>query len=194
MACSTLYDGYYAGMRDDSQYTWKEGKADIGLDPKLAEDIFNVCVAKRGTPEQQKIGLKAEVLKREYISMEVIGITFPNTEDPRLPEDDPEAPKNKHCRDLTALGRLQVKTWVPEQDEDESAIVLPQNEEETFEIWLEKSILQYCFLGMHMEARVHQLSTGLVFIDSVTGVMTSFFLRLDTPDTKSADESDDGFD
>lgn len=66
---------------------------------------------------------------------------------------------------LNALGRLLVKVWVPEGPEQQE---LPETNLDEFEIWLEMEALQYCFVGMHIEAKVHTMSSGIIWIDSVT--------------------------
>lgn len=66
---------------------------------------------------------------------------------------------------LNALGRLLVKVWVPEGPEEQETL---ETELDEFEIWLEMEVLQYCFVGMHLEAKVHTMNSGIIWIDSVT--------------------------
>lgn len=66
---------------------------------------------------------------------------------------------------LNALGRLLVKVWVPEGPEEQEAL---DTELDEFEILLEMEVLQYCFVGMHLEAKMHTMNSGIIWIDSVT--------------------------
>lgn len=194
MACSTLYDGYYSGIKDES-LTWSGGAySDIGLTGSEAVQIVKACLEKRGTAWQIKTGPRMKVLKAEYLSLEVIGIVFAGTSGVKkpLPEhiqkdidegvikldpniDEPAAvnvsKKGYEPEGLNALGKLLVKVWCPEGPEETE---WPETDLDEFEIWLEMEILQYCFVGMHLEAKVHTMSNGIMWIDSVTVSTPSF--------------------
>lgn len=187
MACSTLFGGYYEGMRDDSKYTWNSNIAtDVGLEPQVAHDIYTAGLAKRGTQAQKEAGVNAKVVKREFISMEVTGIILPTFDGDTVFEDAPSKdapvpPEAKYCRGLESLGRLKVKTWIPAEDEDAPGVhaaKIPDEPEREFEILLERQTLQFCFLGMHLDAKVHTLDSGLLFIDSVTVSATYMIYRV----------------
>jgi hypothetical protein len=167
MACSTIYDGFYAGIGDTDK-TWDVGlDKEAGLNEKLAKELIPVALSKRGTPEQQAKGLNREVVKRDYMSLEVVEVVMPPS-DPRLNKDDDKTlPENKFFRGTQALGCLKVKPWIPEDPLVEH-YELPEEQCEVLEIWLEKTVLQFCFVGMHLEARVHRFDDGIIFIDSVT--------------------------
>lgn len=177
MACSTLFGGHYAGMKDETQ-TWDTLTPPIGLTNKEATDIFNACVQARGTSDQKEAGLNVEITKAEYMGMEVIGIIFPNLERKRGKDEakaeEPEGSKANanennnptakpyEVTGLKALGRLLVKPWTPDDE------LPPETDLVEFDIWLELEVLQFCFTGMHLEAKVHRLSSGIFWIDSVT--------------------------
>ncbi|KAH0605537.1 uncharacterized protein H6S33_004759 [Morchella sextelata] len=211
MACSTLYGGYYAGIKDES-LTWSGGAySDIGLTDFEAIQIVKACLGKRGTALQIETGPRMKLLKGEYLSLEVIGIVLAGTGgvkkplpehiqkdidegviQPRSNIDEPIAadPSKKGYEPvgLNALGKLLVKVWCPEGPEESE---WPETDLDEFEIWLEMETLQYCFVGMHLEAKVHTMSNGVIWIDSVTGVQCSFYLHLDSPDKEiSEDEFD----
>ncbi|KAH8154892.1 uncharacterized protein LAJ45_01424 [Morchella importuna] len=210
MACSTLYDGYYSGIKDES-LTWSGGAhSDIGLTDFEAVQIVKACLEKRGAALQIETGPRMKLLKAEYLSLEVIGIVFAGTSGVKkpLPEhiqkdidegvikprpdiDEPIAvdisKKKYEPVGLNALGKLLVKVWCPEGPEETE---WPDTDLDEFEIWLEMEVLQYCFVGMHLEAKVHTMSNGIIWIDSVTGVQCSFYLQLDSPDKESEDEFD----
>ncbi|KAA8904995.1 Argonaute complex, subunit Arb1 [Sphaerosporella brunnea] len=192
MACSTIYDGLYAGIGDTDK-TWEVGvDQEAGLDEKLAKELILVALSKRGTPEQQAKGLTRKVVRRDYMSLEVVEVIL-SPPDPGLSgESGKTLPESKFFRGTQALGSIKVKPWIPE-DPLAEYYELPQEQCQILEIWLEKAILQYCFVGMHLEARVHRFDDGLNFIDSVTSVLCSFFLRLENPINDDKD-SDDEYD
>ncbi|PUU75857.1 Argonaute complex, subunit Arb1 [Tuber borchii] len=203
MACSTLFGGHYAGMKDETQ-TWDTLTPPIGLTIKEATDIFNACVQARGTSEQKEAGLNVEITKAEYMGMEVIGIIFPNLERKRgkdeVKAEEPEGSKANanengnptakpyEATGLKALGRLLVKPWTPDDE------LPPETDLVEFDIWIELEVLQFCFTGMHLEAKVHRLSSGIFWIDSVTAVQCSFYIQLDPPEKAGDNASDDEFD
>ncbi|KAF8532900.1 Argonaute complex, subunit Arb1 [Trichophaea hybrida] len=191
MACSTIYEGFYSGVGEQSK-TWDVGKDQLaGLDEKTARELVTVALLKRGSPENQQNGLTRKVLRRDYMSLEVTEV-IQGSSDPKLlgNDSDKSLSENKYFCRLQSLGKLKVKSWIPE-DPLEGKHVLTEDQVEELEIWLEKSILQFCFVGMHLETRVHRYDDGLVFIDNVTGVMCSFYLRLENPITDEKDSDDD---
>ncbi|KAL7267400.1 hypothetical protein RUND412_010017 [Rhizina undulata] len=180
-ACSTLFQGFYAGMRDDS-YTWDSGPAAaIGLTEEEAKKIYLSGLSERGTAIQQERGINVKVISREFLSLEVVDIIFPGRE---------TEGGTGLGRGVKALGKLILKVWVPEGDE------WPETQLDEFEIWLEKEVLQWTFVGMKMEARVHCLSSGVIWIDNVTAVKCSFYLHVESPVKSDLKESeiDDDFD
>jgi hypothetical protein len=174
MACSTLWDGYYAGMRVENQ-TWEDdSKVDqsVGLTTSQAKEIFNACVARRGTAAQKEIGLDTKVIRADYIGMEVTAVIYP-TQDRDKPSE-PEVGEKEEGYDPTgmnALGKLIVKVWAPEGQE------VPQTDLTEFEIWLEMDTLQFCFVGMHVEAKVHTLGSGIIWIDNITVGSPPFLMQ-----------------
>ena len=169
MACSTIYDGFYAGVEDPGK-TWDDrpdpGRV-AGFDDATAREIVTAALSKRGTPEQQANGLNRQRARKDYMSLEVTEVT------PAAPETvgetaDPTLPENKYFRRTQALGKLRVKTWHPEDPAEDPDDVQEYLQPREFDIWLEKIAYQYCFVGMHLEACVHTMDDGLVFIDTVT--------------------------
>lgn len=166
MACSTLYDGFYAGMRSDAE-VWDDITLSqpVGLTPRQATEIFNACVEKRGTAKQKEIGLDARVVKAEYLGMEVTGVILPSQEKAEEKDREDEEDSEEGGYNPTgpkALGKLLVKVWVAEGQ------TRPDTDLDEFEIWLDTDALQFCFVGMHIEAKVHRLSSGIIWIDNVT--------------------------
>ena len=166
MACSTIYGGWYEGIGDTM--AWKSPiNRDVGYDQETAKQLVSVGVSKIGSPDQKAHGIDREVVRRDYMSLEVIKILMPEPE-PAYPDgEDKLLPENKYFRRSQTLGKLIAKPWIPEDPLDEDRELLADQHEE-IEIVLEKGLLQFCFTGMHLEARVHRCDDGLVFIDSVT--------------------------
>lgn len=237
MACSTLFGGYYMGMQDDT-LTWDAGLAsDVGLSNAKAESIFNASLEKRGTAFQKEMGKRTTLVKGEFLAVEVTGIVFAGTSGVKKPlpkeieaeitaleeaeqrigesstakkstveTEKKKEPLKYNDTGLNSLGRLLVKVWVPDGPEEQET---PETELDEFEIWLEMEVLQYCFVGMHIEAKVHIMNSGIIWIDSVTvssnlsnwvedlltpmrkqAVQCSFYLHLDSPGGASEDDSD----
>lgn len=172
-------------MKDET-LTWNAGPAaDVGLTNAEAAEIFNVSLEKRGSAFQKELGTRVKLLKAEFLALEVKEIIFAGTSGVKKPlpkaiQDDIDSgviagsekkeaektnPGGYDDTGLNALGRLLVKVWVPEGPEDQE---IPDTDLDEFEIWLEMEALQYCFVGMHIEAKVHSMSSGLIWIDSVT--------------------------
>lgn len=165
-ACSTIYGGFYEGVGDTDK-TWKVPINRVaGYDEKTAKDLVTVAINKRGAPEQKAHGLERTVVRRDFMSLEVTEIILPVSE-VESKDEDKTLPENKYFKKTQALGVIKVKPWLPEDPLVEYQ-ELPKDQQEEFEIVLEKVVLQYCFLGMHLEARVHRCDDGLLFIDSVT--------------------------
>ena len=171
MACSTLYDGAYAGIYDP-EATWDDSSRalEAGLDPRVAKEMVLAGINRRGTPEQIAKGLDRTLTKfKHYLSLEVLEVVMPGP-DPPLPENaDMSLPDNKYFRNTQALGYLKVTPWVPEEPFKEDQLDVEKHLRGLeIIIWLEKICLQYCFPRMHLEAKVHKFDDGLIFIDSIT--------------------------
>jgi hypothetical protein len=168
-ACSTIFGGVFEGIYSGPEITWVQNESleETGFSEFEAKEIVLVALSKRGADKQQKIGLNRKVIQRNFMSLEVTDVIIPERERNVVEDEDKDLPQNKHFRDMHTLGLLKLKPWIPEDPLDNTAPVIPDNEQGKLEVWLEKSILQYCFVGMHLETRVHTFEDGLVFIDSV---------------------------
>jgi hypothetical protein len=180
-ACSTIFDGFYRDIYSGPENTWNEADSkQAGLPDNIAKEMVSVALSKRGTAEQRENGCHRKVLRRDYMSLEVTEVILPERE--RISKtDDKNLPENKYFRGVNALGILRVKPWVPEDPYEDEPPVLPPDQQDELEFWLEKSILQYCFVGMHLETRVYRFKDGLNYIDSVT---VSIFLINPPPPIK----------
>jgi len=179
-ACSTLYGGAYAGMCDP-EATWDDVPRPImaGLDPDIAKKLVVVGLSRLGTPEQISRGLDRKVTSfKHFLSLEVLEVVMPDPS-PVLPENaDTSLPENKYFRNLQALGYINATAWTPHEPfEDDPPEIEDHLRGLEIIIWLEKICLQYCFPGMHIEAKVHRFDDGVIFIDSVTVRVPPILLR-----------------
>jgi hypothetical protein len=164
-ACSTTYGGFFEGIYDGPPADiWKEGDGakHPGVPDCIAKDLISTALSKYGNTKQQSRGLIRKAISRDYISPEVTQIDIPDL------EPGPINVKHKYCCGLYALGRLKAKPWIPEDPYGDEPPIISENKHDELEIFLEKSILQYCFVGMHLEARVHKFDDGFTFMDCVT--------------------------
>src|SRR5688572_5850391 len=92
MACSTIYDGSYAGVYTSEDLTWDDDSEKsistrtAGLSDAEARDIIRVALLRCGTAKQQETGVDREIESREYMNLEVSGVKMPSYEQPPVPE------------------------------------------------------------------------------------------------------------
>jgi hypothetical protein len=167
----------------------KEGMsiAELGIRDEEARIIFTTGVGIIGTEEQfEKLATKTfKVLRNVLTNLEVIKIQ-PPTELTKTSY----AVHSKHVQhklgSLEPLGKLICKTchtedcdeWDLPKDKYPNRKPKPANSGEIYEFWIEQSVLEECFVGMKMEARVLVLDGGLAILDAHNEVMCSFFTWL----------------
>ncbi|KAI5795574.1 Argonaute siRNA chaperone complex subunit Arb1-domain-containing protein [Geopyxis carbonaria] len=182
LALSTLNGGSFAGIVREDFGDAERWDKDIrttrkaGMTKATAQDVFRAALAQVGTPHERAEGLLAFVRSSEFMSLEVTEIVLPE-------QVDEDEGKEGYFLGNERLGKLKLRTWNP--DEPDEPIPNP----EVVEFWLEKSILQSCFLKMHIDCKVYTLNTGMKFFDTTTAVTCSFFLRIDPPNA-SPDDND----
>lgn len=163
IACSTLFDGYYAGLDvGDIPNDWCDAKlGSAGMSVEKATKVFIAGIKQRGTERQLLTAEVAQIAKRRYMLLEVIEVNLPQNAPSQAKEGEGE-----YFIGLQTLGTLKVRSWAPEINGE--AEIIPDYERIPFDLWLEKEHLQYCFKGMKIEGRVHELDNGVKFIDSIT--------------------------
>lgn len=120
-----------------------------------APDIYGAAVDILGGG---KIAKEAKLVKKEFMSVEVVEIIMR----PIVKDEGGE-----FFSGINTLGVLKVKPVILEEDGIDKSKMAPPPDE-VIEIWLERRALQYCFVGMKIEASINRLSNGINFIDSVT--------------------------
>lgn len=139
-----------------------------------------------GTEEQYELVESDgfEVVDDLSTHLEIVSMHAPTDSTRQSYVKQSEALKHK-LGALEPLGRIMCKTWfvgnadtwdLP-QDQKKFPNGKPNkiNEGRTYEFWIEESILDQCFVGMKLEARVLILKGGLNILDDVRQVMCSFY-------------------
>ena len=98
--------------------------------------------------------LKAGVKRSDSISVEVVAI------------------EESEGVGLQALCKIRFVSW-----QAEDAPQIPSLfDGESMEVYLEKSILEHFYLGMHLEISLVELDNGFQFMENVMGIMPSFYV------------------
>lgn len=147
-ACSAYFGGWYQGMLENRSEDWADlALPKVGLTTAEAANVLNICFEAHCTSAERKAGLSAVHVSKEHVGFEIVGINIP-------PVGAPGG--------YRALGKLRLKVWHdPEEPEWETDL-------DEVEIYLEKQILHYAFIGMKLECTIHTLSTGMRYWDEIT--------------------------
>ncbi|KAF9694450.1 hypothetical protein EKO04_007287 [Ascochyta lentis] len=191
-SASSLFGGSYAGLFTGDK-TWaqdlqKQGVSinDIGMRDEEARIKFSTGVAALGTDEQQHLlgATKLDIVKEDLTGLEVTAVDLPNEITKEMYATQSEVVSQKLGR-LEPLGKLICKTWHAEECDEWD---LPKNKfpngkphkvnEKSFEFWVEESVLEECFIGMKIEARVITLEGGIAILDEVKQTHCSFYTWL----------------
>lgn len=182
VACSTLYEGSFAGIHRDmsSGEDWMQNGDNLGFDEKTARFVFKAGIAAYGDDDQieranaamrEGVGLKS--ISEETLGLEVVGIEMASGH---------AQPLYAHLDGTVVrpVGRLHCVRWdvpfAPPEDLPKSVIKEKKNKKFTFLI--EESILRCCYSGMKMEAVVKELSLGITWLDAIEATYPSFFTWL----------------
>ena len=184
-ACSTLFEGNYAGLHA-SVGEWVNVDDDMGWADEQAEKVFLTGIFAQGTEDQlarvetasqggNSIMDALEVISNRNIGLEVVSVKFANGEAKEVYDNEKLA--NTYIR---PMGKLRCKRWeVPHAnpvDLPKSATEIDENED--FEFLIEDETLKYCYPGLKMEACVKELNLGIKFIDYFEATYASFFTWL----------------
>lgn len=177
-ACSTLHNGSFAGLYA-GENTWG-GATDLGYSERDARAIVMAGIAALSSEQQyeiaqSKLSAGFKTISEEHVGLEVILVEYADTETKELYEQS----KLKDVF-LRTLGRLHCKRWTPPHAprEDLPASVREKAKPDTFVLWVEEYILEYCAVGMKMEAVVMELDIGVKWIDAVQTTHPSFHMSL----------------
>lgn len=192
-SASTLLGGAHAGLfagdKSWAQEAEKEGvsASGMGLREQEARIKFRIGVAALGTDEQQDLVDKTslKIVKKESTGLEVAAINFPDKATTEVYAAETEIVKTK-LDHLEPLGKLICSVWYVEDcDEwdlpkdkypDGKPHKVDQNR--MFEFWVEKHVLNKCFVGMKMDANIMILEGGTTILDEVKQTYCSFFTWL----------------
>jgi len=196
VACSSLFGGYHSTL-----YVGDKGWADTtppptasdwdnigmsstaGMRGEEAAVVFKTGIVAYGTEAQYDFvtehGITAmTVLRDELVGLEIASLVPapPDICELYTAQNDMWACKLS----LTPLGKMRCVPWaVPSFDEwDLPATKRAVLRDREYEFWVEDKVLDQCFVGMKMEARVMELSCGIWVLGSVCEVHCSFFTWL----------------
>ncbi|KAH8728748.1 Argonaute siRNA chaperone complex subunit Arb1-domain-containing protein [Phaeosphaeriaceae sp. PMI808] len=192
-SASVIFGGAQAGLYAVDKSWAEESRRDgiaidkIGVRDEEAGIKFTIGVAIMGSDEQYN-GLESgcmEILEHIPTGLEVIDIQLPSEHTKALYEEQSKVFEQK-LGQLEPLGKLICKAWYADNYEEWD---LPRHKYPNgkphrtgagreYEFWVEGSILEECFVGMKMAARILILGNGLTILDEVTEVMCSFFTWL----------------
>jgi len=189
-SASSIHGGAYAGLYSGDQSWVKDMKKDgidagqVGIRDEEARIKFGAGVAIMGSDEQyeQLENKSLTVFEHFAASLEVIDIILPTDETCEMFKEQDKISGHK-IGAIEPLGKLICKTWVAEDcDEwdlpkDKYPTGKPHRSStgQTYEFWVEESILGTCFKGLKIDAKVLQLSGGITILDEVHETMCSFF-------------------
>jgi hypothetical protein len=180
--------GMYSGDKSWAEELKKEGMTveEIGIRNEEAKIKFGTGIAVLGSDEQYELfelnGFK--ILSKETACLEIVSIDLPNDDTKTAYAEQSKTYQSKLGR-LEPLGKLICKTCYTEdcdeydlpKDKDKYPGGKPRKDGDgkEYQFWIEESILQDCFVGMKMDAKIFQLSGGLTILDDVIETMCSFF-------------------
>jgi hypothetical protein len=192
-SASTIFDGAQAGMYAADK-SWTEGMKDegmsideIGIRNEEARIKFATGIGIMGSDIQcdMLVAKKIKVLDHFSAGLEVIDIQLPSEITRELYKVQSKAVEHK-LGQLEALGKLICKSWYPDDcDEwdlpkDRYPSGKPQQASagQSYEFWVEGSVLEECFVGLKMDAKILTLQGGITIMDEVQECMCSFFTWL----------------
>ncbi|KAJ4301658.1 hypothetical protein N0V90_003751 [Kalmusia sp. IMI 367209] len=188
-AASTTFGGCKAGAyTGDKEWAIKAKEEGVDLgDPGMMDEeariIFRTAVAIMGTDEQQRmLDMQSfRVLKDASFGLEVFSIVPSDEVTRQMYTHQNAATAQKLC--LEPLGKLLCRSWhiddfnqydLPRDKYPNGC--LPKTEEgKEFEFWVEDRVLDECFVGMKLHARVLTLEGSITILDNVHEVMCSFY-------------------
>jgi hypothetical protein len=191
-SASVIFSGAQAGMYTGDKSWAEEMRKDgmtvekIGIRNEEAKIKFGTGIAVLGSDEQYELfeanGFK--VLGKETTCLEIVSIHLPD-EDTKAAYAEQSKTYHQKLGRLEPLGKLVCKTCYAEDCDEYD---LPKNNDKypcgkprkdgdgkEYQFLIEESILQDCFVGMEMDAKILQLSGGLTILDDVIETMASFF-------------------
>jgi hypothetical protein len=157
--------------------------AEVGVMDEEARLTFRTAVAILGTDEQQALldTRAVKVLSDESFGLEVAAI-IPSTQLTR----EMYACQNRFTVPKICLQPLGMLVCRPFHVKDFNEYDLPKDkypngrvaktvDDKRYEFWVEDHVLEECFVGMKLNARILTLEDGLTILDDVRETMCSFY-------------------
>ena len=190
-SASVMFGGAGAGLYAGAQ-AWAEESRDqgismeeIGMRDEEARIKFMTGVAVLGSDAQYEKSTTTgfKILSKASVGLEVVSIQAPDDHTKDAYIEQSKALQHK-LGQLEPLGKLKCKSWYL-KDYDEWDLPMDntkypngkpyQPEGVQYEFWIEEAVLENCFVGMKLEAKVFTLDDGLTILDEVSNVVCSFF-------------------
>ncbi|KAL9110208.1 MAG: hypothetical protein Q9227_005269 [Pyrenula ochraceoflavens] len=186
IACSTLFGGEYGKNYNPSRTEWNDDarkeNSFIGMTERTAAQVVRFALAAAGGAEyegwmKEAKGFSLKVdWEEDEMGLEVVEVVRPEEELKKFYRDK--------SRNFRAVGRLKAVRWtnpsgnVWDLTAKERALVEQKKAKvkqgEVVEFFVEDQVLQYCFVGMKIEADVKHVNSGIWFLDRVYRVYCSF--------------------
>lgn len=189
VAASTLFGGSHkdtyvgaSGWYDELTEEEKKNLYDGGMRDEESRVTFKTGVSVYGTETQYKALNKLDSPNPKFVTSETTGLevvaihysTDVVKEAYRIQNEN-----WKRAIDLQPLGKLICKSCI---FDDYSEYDLPpgksppgKHEGRDYEFWVEDDVLEECFVGLKVDARVLTLEGGIQILDSVREAFCSFY-------------------
>ncbi|KAF2744241.1 hypothetical protein M011DRAFT_409002 [Sporormia fimetaria CBS 119925] len=187
VAASVVFGGTAAAFADHSTgwATEGEGSTEVPDNANTAEAtlLFQSAMELYGTDEQRVAVVDLDpatlgTVKSIVTGLEVVAIELA-TEEQRTRHEQMQSAKFLDKDKFEPLGKLICKPWAtPDFKEyDLPASTGPNKDvpEMTYTFWIEESILEDCFIGLKLDAKVLTVPGGMHVLDEVKETFVSFY-------------------
>jgi hypothetical protein len=179
----------YAGDKSWAQGMKDEGMSidAIGIRNEEARIKFATGIGIMGSDEQCDMLLtnSIKVLDHFYAGLEIIDIQLPSETTRELYKVQSKSVEHK-LGQLEPLGKLICRFWYADDCDEWD---LPKDRypsgkphstiaDQDYGFWAEESVLEECFIGLKMDARILKLQGDITILDEVQESMCSFFTWL----------------
>ncbi|KAI4132951.1 MAG: hypothetical protein LQ338_000418 [Usnochroma carphineum] len=184
-ACSEIFGGSFRGIHGGNPDWATDVECLVGMSLDLARQTFRVGMSTHVSDEVAKMYIQQNeagsiaATKVYNTGLEIIELIRASDEVKAFYEHHSAA------EGLKPLGRLIAKTWTPPYklpkdltEEEKAAEANATQLTETHSFLVEDYVLETCFVGMKLEVTVREMSFGLKFFDTVSGVFCSFYTLL----------------
>lgn len=188
-ACSVLYGGYFKGMYILPDNAWAPtpgmreefGQHTFGMPDKEALLIIETAIALIGNEEMFRgiANNQIRVIKEERRFFQITEIVRADEKVKASFAAATDIHGNAGGMKPLGIMRVQYQENPNSEDEDCSDDGMDSDiKDGEAEFWVEDDALEECFVGLKMEARVHETNVGLNYFDTVNGLYCSFYTVL----------------